>query len=326
MMPQQKPQLTAGPRLSRNILVFAHTGRLEARNAARAVCSQLHQAGLVPVMQRADLEALTENWQDPVPVAVAQESLALKDIELGVVLGGDGSILRAAEIIRHTQIPLVGVNLGHVGFLAEAEEVELVEVVDRIVSGNYTVEERMALDVKVWDRGQKILETWALNETTVEKGNRQNMIEVVMEVDGRPLSAFGCDGVVMATPTGSTAYAFSAGGPVVWPSVEAMLMVPLAAHALFARPLVTAPTSTMAVELVSSNGASGILWCDGRRTLDLPAGARIEVKRSSKPVRLARMMPAPFSERLVKKFELPTSGWRGPAQKPTSSTQEEANA
>lgn len=305
------PQQTKTPG-ERNILVFAHTGRLEARNAARATCTQLHRAGLVPVMNRADLEALTEKWENPVPVAVAHESVALKDIELGMVLGGDGSILRAAEMIRHTQIPLIGVNLGHVGFLAEAEEFDLTETVERVVSGDYMVEERMAIDVKVWDGSQKILETWALNEASVEKGNREKMIEVVIEVDRRPLSSFGCDGVVLATPTGSTAYAFSGGGPVVWPSVEAMLMVPLSAHALFARPLVTAPTSMMAVELISTNGAEGVLWCDGRRTRDLPPGARVEVARSSKPVRLARMHPAPFSERLVKKFELPIAGWRGP--------------
>lgn len=300
------------PSTHRKILVFAHTGRLEARNAARSVCAQLHRAGLVPVMNREDLEALTQNWEVPVPVAVVNEDVALKDIELGVVLGGDGSILRAAEKIRHTQIPLVGVNLGHVGFLAEAEEVDLTETVSRIVDGHYTVEERMAIDVSVWAGGTKILDTWALNEASVEKGNRQKMIEVVIEVDRRPLSTFGCDGVVMATPTGSTAYAFSGGGPVVWPTVEAMLMVPLSAHALFARPLVTAPTSMMAVELLTSNQAEGVLWCDGRRTHDLPPGARVEVTRSTKPVRLARMLTSPFSERLVRKFELPIKGWRGP--------------
>lgn len=297
---------------SRKILVFAHTGREEARNAARSACTQLYEAGLTPVMERIDLESLWVGWEKPVPVEVVRETVALKDIELGVVLGGDGSILRAAEKIRHTQIPLVGVNLGHVGFLAEAERSDLTETVERIVEYDYTVEERMAIDVTVWNGASKLLETWALNEASVEKGNREKMIEVVIEVDQRPLSTFGCDGVVMATPTGSTAYAFSGGGPIVWPSVEAMLLVPLSAHTLFSRPLVTAPTSTMAVEVLPNNGAAGVLWCDGRRTRDLPPGSRIEVTRSGKPVRLARIHPGPFSERLVKKFELPTRGWRGP--------------
>lgn len=304
----------------RKILVFAHVGRKEARDAARQACAQLYKAGLTPVMTRSDLETLSENWDEPVPVQVVHESVALIDIELGVVLGGDGSILRAAEMVRRTSIPLIGVNLGHVGFLAESEESDLSETVCHIVNSEYTVEERMAIDVEVWNDGKRVHSDWALNEASVEKGNREKMIEVIIEVDCRPLSTFGCDGVVMGTPTGSTAYAFSGGGPVVWPEVEAILMVPLSAHALFARPLVAAPTSTLAVELMPENGASGVLWCDGRRTVELDPGSRIEVRRSEKPVLLARIHPAPFSERLVRKFELPIRGWRGPQEAETQSS------
>lgn len=302
------------------ILVFAHVGRKEARDAARQACAQLYKAGLTPVMTRSDLETLSENWDEPVPVQVVHESVALIDIELGVVLGGDGSILRAAEMVRRTSIPLIGVNLGHVGFLAESEESDLSETVRHIVNSEYTVEERMAIDVEVWNDGKRVHSDWALNEASVEKGNREKMIEVIIEVDCRPLSTFGCDGVVMGTPTGSTAYAFSGGGPVVWPEVEAILMVPLSAHALFARPLVAAPTSTLAVELMPENGASGVLWCDGRRTVELDPGSRIEVRRSEKSVLLARIHPAPFSERLVRKFELPIRGWRGPQEAETQSS------
>ena len=304
----------------RKILVFAHVGRKEARDAARQACAQLYKAGLTPVMTRSDLETLSENWAEPVPVQVVHESVALIDIELGVVLGGDGSILRAAEMVRRTSIPLIGVNLGHVGFLAESEESDLSETVRHIVNSEYTVEERMAIDVEVWNDGKRVHSDWALNEASVEKGNREKMIEVIIEVDCRPLSTFGCDGVVMGTPTGSTAYAFSGGGPVVWPEVEAILMVPLSAHALFARPLVAAPTSTLAVELMPENGASGVLWCDGRRTVELDPGSRIVVRRSEKSVLLARIHPAPFSERLVRKFELPIRGWRGPQEAETQSS------
>ena len=304
----------------RKVLVFAHVGRKEARDAARQACAQLYKAGLTPVMTRSDLETLSENWDEPVPVQVVHESVALIDIELGVVLGGDGSILRAAEMVRRTSIPLIGVNLGHVGFLAESEESDLSETVRHIVNSEYTVEERMAIDVEVWNDGKRVHSDWALNEASVEKGNREKMIEVIIEVDCRPLSTFGCDGVVMGTPTGSTAYAFSGGGPVVWPEVEAILMVPLSAHALFARPLVAAPTSTLAVELMPENGASGVLWCDGRRTVELDPGSRIEVRRSEKSVLLARIHPAPFSERLVRKFELPIRGWRGPQEAETQSS------
>lgn len=230
-----------------------------------------------------------------------------------MVLGGDGTILRAAELVREVDVPLLGVNLGHVGFLAESERADLAQTVEWIASRQYTVEERMTIDVQVWIKGQKIWHTWALNEAAIEKANRERMLEVVTEVDERPLTSFGCDGVVMATPTGSTAYAFSSGGPVVWPEVEALVIVPISAHALFAKPLVVSPRSKLAVEIMNRTDALGVLWCDGRRSVDLPPGARVEVTRSATPVRLARTHKTPFSARLVRKFELPIHGWRGPA-------------
>ncbi len=210
----------------------------------------------------------------------------------------------------------MGVNLGHVGFLAESERADLAQTVEWIASRQYTVEERMTIDVQVWVKGQKIWHTWALNEAAIEKANRERMLEVVTEVDERPLTSFGCDGVVLATPTGSTAYAFSSGGPpVVWPEVEALVIVPISAHALFAKPLVVSPPrSKLAVEIMNRTDAVGVLWCDGRRSVDLPPGARVEVTRSATPpVRLARTHKTPFSARLVRKFQLPIHGWRGPA-------------
>ena len=133
----------------------------------------------------------------------------------------------------------------------------------------------------------------------------------VVEIDGRPLSTWGCDGVVVSTPTGSTAYAFSAGGPVIWPGVEAMLVCPISAHALFARPLVLGPQARLAIEMVPRTEARGVLWFDGRRSFELPPGARVEARRSDRNVDLARLTPAPFVDRLVAKFDLPVQGWRG---------------
>jgi NAD+ kinase len=231
--------------------------------------------------------------------------------EVALAIGGDGTILRAAEITRASGTPVLGINLGHVGFLAEAERADLEATVTAVANRRYDVEERLAIDVAVLLQGQVTDRGWALNEASVEKAARERMLEVVVEVDGRPLSRFGCDGVVCATPTGSTAYNFSAGGPVVWPGVEALLMVPISAHALFARPLVVAPSSTLAVEVLTRTGGSGVLWCDGRRMVELPLGARIEVTRSATPVRLARLARAPFTDRLVAKFNLPVAGWRG---------------
>ncbi len=213
---------------------------------------------------------------------------------------------------RGTGAPLLGVNLGHVGFLAEAEREDLTATVERVVSRRYDVEERMTIDVVVRLNGGVAGTTWALNEATVEKTDRERMIEVVVEVDGRPLSSFGCDGVVMSTSTGSTAYAFSAGGPVVWPDVDGMILVPLSAHALFARPLVVGPSSVLAVEVLARSTSAGVVSCDGRRRFPLPSGARVEVRRSEVPVRLARLSRAPFTDRLVHKFSLPVNGWRGP--------------
>jgi len=220
-------------------------------------------------------------------------------------------------VTRPAGVPLIAVNLGHVGFLAEAEPDGLADTVDRLVARQYVVEERMTIDVAVRSNGALVASTWALNEATVEKAARERMVEVITEVDGRPLSRFGCDGVVCSTPTGSTAYAFSAGGPVVWPEVEALLMVPISAHALFAPPMVVSPESVLAVELIAGHETSGaVLWCDGRRKVDLPPGARVEVRRGVLPVLLARLETpvargGRFTDRLVAKFGLPVAGWRG---------------
>lgn len=296
----------------RHILVVAHTGRDESLSAAIEVCRQLIAAGLTPVLSPDDVADVRRAAPDLAPTTVLGETVMTGDLELVVVLGGDGTILRAAEITRGCSAPLLGVNLGHVGFLAESERENLPEAVSKVLARDYLVEERMTLNVRVKVNAEVVFETWALNEASVEKASRERMLEVVLEIDGRPLSSFGCDGVVMATPTGSTAYAFSAGGPVVWPSVDALLLVPLSAHALFAKPLVVGPNSALAVELLDRTQGTGVLNCDGRRTFDLPRGARVVVRRSTTPVRLARITQGAFVDRLVNKFNLSVSGWRGP--------------
>ena len=307
--------------MKRTVLVVAHTGRPAAVRNARLVVDRLTAAGInvrVLASEAADLQCAGADVVPAAPTAAA-------DAEMVIVLGGDGTLLRAAEIARPAGAPLLGVNLGHVGFLAETEPDDLAGAVDQVAGHSYTVEERMTIDVTV-RHNSTATSTWALNEASVEKVARERMIEVVTEIDGRPLSRWGCDGVVCATPTGSTAYAYSAGGPIVWPEVEALLMVPISAHALFAGPMVVSPRSMLAVEFLGSSAGpnqavEGVLWCDGRRSIDLAPGARVEVRRGVKPVLLARLpggvvgrdpaAPFTFTDRLVAKFGLPVTGWRG---------------
>lgn len=295
------------------VLVVAHAQREDTVAAARRVIAALQAADARAVLpgDDADLAAALSELRG---VGTLGDDAQVDEIDLAIVLGGDGTILRAAELVRDGRAPVLGINMGHVGFLAEIEADVLDEAIRRVIAHEYDVEERMALSVRVKDAaGDVVYETWALNEATVEKASRERMLEVVMEIDGRPLSSFGCDGVVVSTPTGSTAYSFSGGGPVIWPSVEAIAVVPLAAHALFARPLVIGPDASVAIEVLTRTDGSGILWCDGRRSHDLPRGARVVVRRSEAPVRLARLHPAVFTDRLVAKFRLPVDGWRGPA-------------
>ncbi|WP_182526753.1 NAD kinase [Nocardioides dongkuii] len=301
----------------RRVLMLAHTGRDDAREVALACCKALTGHGIVVRLIESEARdlGLDPAAYDPPIELTAAEADASEGCELALVIGGDGTILRAAEITHGAGTPVLGVNLGHVGFLAEAEHDHVESTIDAIVERRYVAEDRMTLEVLVYRDGECVSRTFALNEASVEKASRERMLEVVVEVDGRPLSRWGCDGVVCATPTGSTAYNFSAGGPVVWPEVEALLMVPISAHALFARPLVVAPTSVLAVELLARTDGAGVLWCDGRRAFDLPPGARIEVRRGETPVRLVRLHEAPFTDRLVRKFGLPVEGWRGSAER-----------
>ena len=299
--------------MTRRVLLIVHVAREEASKVATAFAADLRAEGVDVCVLDAELETLRAAGLEN-PGVVAAGPGAAGGCELAVVFGGDGTILRAAEMCRGTNTPVLGVNLGHVGFLAEADVEDLHDVVRGVVDGSYTVEERLTVDVSVTVGGEVVATNWALNEASVEKAARERMLEIVVEIDGRPVSRWGCDGVVCATPTGSTAYNFSAGGPIVWPEVSALLMVPISAHALFARPLVVSPDSTLAIEVVGEQ-STGVLWCDGRRAADLPVGARVEVVRGQTPVRLARLQFAPFADRLVRKFDLPVAGWRGSAER-----------
>ena len=306
----------------REILVVLHSGRATNRRVAAGVATRLARDGI-------RLRVIGEEWAEVPdgadlppelrPVVVDGTPACAAETEAVLVLGGDGTLLRAADLARPAGVPLLGVNLGRIGFLAEAEQESLGEALDAMVAGTYKVEERMTIDAVVRSGGTVIDRSWALNEACVEKDTRERILEVVLEIDGRPVSAFGCDGVICSTPTGSTAYAFSAGGPLIWPQVEAMLVVPSNAHALFARPMVVSPESEVAVE-IDADGPPAVLDCDGRRVRPLPPGSRVELTRGSEPVRMIRLEAQPFADRLVRKFDLPVRGWRGAPLEPEPDT------
>lgn len=285
--------------MSRKVLFVVHAGRKRALEVSREAAGGLLANGISVVCADEDAQLIG--------IDGVQGATNAEGCELVIVFGGDGTILRAIEIAREHDVPVLGVNLGHVGFLAEAEPEDIASVIAAVTDGNLIVEERTALVVTTTSPEGETWSTWALNEIAIEKHQRERMAEIMVSIDDRPLSRWSCDGLLCATPTGSTAYAFSAGGPVVWPEVDALLVVPISAHALFARPLVVSPTSTIHVEI--ENGPV-VVCADGRRSTQVAAGGAVHVRRDAQSVKLARVHSTPFTERLVAKFELPVRGWR----------------
>jgi len=300
------PTREPGQGAVRAALLIAHTGRADIVDLATMVGKALHREGFAVRVLHDEADDLTV---DGVTVVPGDEQAAV-DAEIVIVFGGDGTFLRAAEYARAADTPLIGVNLGRVGFLAETEPEAVDDTIAHILARSYVVENRLAVEAAVFGRDGELLgSTWALNEVSVEKATRTRVLDVALLVDGRQVTSFGCDGVLCATPTGSTAYAFSAGGPVVWPDVDALLLVPTSAHALFARPLVTPPTSVLTVA-IAEYGEGAVLCADGRRSLAVPAGGRVDVIRSQRPVHVARVHSTGFGDRLVARFRLPADGFR----------------
>lgn len=297
----------------REILLVPHLFRSSNIDSASRAAQLLHDAGIsVRLLQQEAMEVIdTDPVLGQLDRVTANENAA-KGCELVLVLGGDGTFLRAAAYAHAEDVPVLGINLGHVGFLAEGEAASLESTIEKAIAKTYRVVERMTIDVTVTDSaGTMIGSSWALNECSIENVDRTRVLDATLEIDFRPVSSFGCDGVLVSTPTGSTAYAFSAGGPVMWPALDAMLVVPNNAHALFAKPLVVSPNSTVAVESEPQT-SDALAVMDGVRRIPMPAGSRVEVVRGARPVRWVRLDDRPFTDRLVDKFQLPVSGWRGP--------------
>ena len=279
----------------REVLLVIHPTREDAAQLGQELASGLQAAGFRVVSNRTDLVPSTDDFTGP------------KSIEVAVVLGGDGTILRAAQLVRGFPVPILGINMGSVGFLAEIEKPSVQELISAISSRQIKAEPRLVLDFEVLRDKKVVHQGWALNEVTIERSSNQ-MVEIFLQIDSRPLSRWGCDGVICATPTGSTAYAFSAGGPVVWPEVSAFVLLPLAAHALFNRPMVISPDSQIGIDIESQ---SAEVSADGMRKFELVKGDHIVIKRDSEQVLLSHIDEGLFTDRLVAKFKLPVEGWRG---------------
>lgn len=294
----------------RAVAVLLHPSRPEALDSAVDFIEQIADRGIATRVLEESYEAVRERVRPEVEVQLVDPDTP--QVEMVLVFGGDGSILRGAELAVPWQVPLLGVNLGHVGFLAELDASEVGHLVEHVVARSFQVERRLTLSVEVYEpNGELQWTSFAVNEVSVEKIARERMLEVLALVDGRPLSRWGCDGILVSTPTGSTAYAFSAGGPVMWPDVEAIELVPLSAHALFAGPVVLSPRSTVDLMVCSERNVPAVVWADGARTVDAAPGSRITLRRGSKDLLIARLAPQPFTTRLVKKFGLPVEGFRG---------------
>jgi NAD+ kinase len=283
--------------MSRHAIFVINPSRAEAVTAAKEISQILLKEGFT-LSTPSEVNVL----------GISQLSAdSIAEAEVVVVLGGDGTILRGAEIARRQDIPILGINLGHVGFLAEVEKPTLIEIAESIVSKGFVTENRMVLNYSVLRSGAVVSTGWALNEVTVERDGT-TMVELFVQIDERPLSRWGCDGLICSTPTGSTAYAFSAGGPVLWPEIDALVLLPISAHALFARPMVVSPTSEIVVEIESSDA---LLSGDSLRKFALKAGDQVQISKDASVIKLAHIKPTLFTDRLVAKFKLPVEGWRG---------------
>lgn len=281
----------------RSLAFLINPSRPEAIAAARELAPLLFSAGF-------SLYTVSDVSIEGIKKVAPTE---LPEIEVAVVLGGDGTILRAAEVTLSRNIPLLGINLGQVGFLAEVDRPSIQAIADAIINKSYVNENRMVLKFSVERDGKEISNGWALNEVTVERDGT-TMVELFVEIDRRPLSHWGCDGVICSTPTGSTAYAFSAGGPVLWPEIEALVLLPISAHALFSRPMVVSPRSEIIVTVESSEA---LLSADALRKIPLKLGDRVIITRDSQTIKLSHVSATLFTDRLVAKFKLPVEGWRG---------------
>ena len=260
-----------------------HEGREAAVQAAKALRTALEGEG--------------------VTVAVERGSETFASLDLVVSVGGDGTFLRGAHVAAELDCPVLGVKVGRLGFLTEVEPEEALDLIRDALAGEAAIEERLAATARPADAGE-FAPQWGLNEIMVEKRARHRLVRLAVEVDGDYVTTFSADGVVVATPTGSTAYSFSARGPIVSPDVRCLVLTPVAAHMVFDRSFVLAAEQHVVLEVVGDE--PGLLSADGRESVELPVGSRVLIEAAERPARLVRRAGAhTFLSRVRDKFELP---------------------
>jgi NAD+ kinase len=220
-------------------------------------------------------------------------------IDFALSLGGDGTFLTTASLVGHLDIPILGINCGHLGYLAEVQTESLENVLEQLVNNNYTIEQRRMLEVSCQYEG-KIVSPYALNEVAILKSGLSSMITVDVRLNGEPLHNYKSDGLLIATPTGSTAYNLSAGGPLLDPHVNAIILTPVATHSLNIRPLVVLDDSQIDVKISSRNG-NFMLSVDGRSQV-LNQDIQLHVERSQRTIKLVRINGQTFMQSLKDKL------------------------
>jgi NAD+ kinase len=279
--------------------MIVHPARDTARDAALAAARQLAAAGLDVVGCKSD------DWSSTDAMEIVPPEHFSHDLDVVLVFGGDGTFLRAAYLARDGGVPLLGVNLGRLGFLSECEVPQVPSALQRLIAGDYDVEDRMTLAVTVHDMaGALVAESWALNDASVERREPQRLIVLDVAVGSTHLTSIPADALICASPTGSTAYAFSAGGPILSPLVEALILTPVAPHTLFNRTIVVDPTEVISIRPGAHGRNPCVVSLDGRESLAVPPGGEVRVTRGAAPVRMARLTPFDFYDRIREKFGL----------------------
>jgi len=234
------------------------------------------------------------------------------DVDLVVAVGGDGTFLRGAYVAAQADSPVLGVKVGRLGFLTEVEPPEAAPLIREALDGRAAIEERLAV-VAEPGSGGIFPPQWAMNEIMVEKRARHRLIRLQVAVDGEYVTTFSADGVLVATPTGSTAYSFSARGPIVSPDVPCLIVTPIAAHMVFDLSFVLGARRVVSLEVVGDE--PGLVSADGRETQEIPVGTKVRIRASSRPARLVRRDDAAgFLTRVRDKFDLPGD----PSERPST--------